>query len=111
MADVNALFASRKKKKSTKKKTTNFNTVLEEAMQMQVTQKVDPHTEVVVDYDSDGNPIIEIMPVVTVGGLTAAVNAAKLKDKDDKVLNPTTIQMANGEWIEEDDTTVSYFMC
>jgi len=100
MADMNAMFAMRKKKKG--KKGVNFNQILDQV------DLLETHKQVVQEFDNDGNVIKtqEVAVPKNVGNLTAAVNASrkKLEKANDSVINveSTSTELAAGEWVNDD---------
>uniref|UniRef100_A0A7S2W1J6 Uncharacterized protein n=1 Tax=Mucochytrium quahogii TaxID=96639 RepID=A0A7S2W1J6_9STRA len=101
MADVSALFASRKKKGKKKKQTNNFNVILEEVQKDDMKQE----SVAVEDFDEDGNPIIVDVPLPVArkpGNLTASVNASK--KKKEVALDPEAL--VTGEWVDNDASEV-----
>mmetsp|Transcript_21025 Transcript_21025/g.37246 ORF Transcript_21025/g.37246 Transcript_21025/m.37246 type:complete len:404 (+) Transcript_21025:97-1308(+) len=98
MADMNAMFAARKKK-GKKSKNTNFNQILDNA------DLIEQEMQTVEKYDDDGNVIstaeIALNKAVTSGSLTATVEANKKKNQKVISAKGNAADFVEGEWVDE----------
>ncbi|GBG30040.1 Hypothetical Protein FCC1311_062602 [Hondaea fermentalgiana] len=111
MADMDALFKNRKKKKGKKTLNKNFNEVLEASQKDESTYE--PATQLYHKTDEDGRTVVveeaveknaaaAAAPKKKIGGLTAAVNASKgISGASGKVLQVDGADLVGGEWVDD----------